>query len=278
MACVSRLEDLRATLAGWRARGERTALVPTMGALHEGHLSLARIARQNADRVVVSIFVNPTQFGPGEDFSRYPRTLEADRDKLGPLADLIFTPDVDTMYPPGSATTIQLSGPAVAGLEDRIRPRHFDGVATVVTKLLIQVLPDFALFGEKDYQQLKVVERLAGDLFLPIRIVPGPTIRDPDGLALSSRNRYLTARERSQAPELYRTLQTCAEAIRSGCPVAEAVGAAHASLSRAGFELDYLEARDADTLAPVPDSRGAALRLLVAARLGSTRLIDNIGV
>jgi pantoate--beta-alanine ligase len=277
MACVSRLDDLRAAVAAWRGRGERVALVPTMGALHEGHLSLVRIARQQADRTVVSIFVNPTQFGPGEDFSRYPRTLESDRARLGPAADLIFAPDVETMYPPGSATTVQLSGPATVGLEDRFRPHHFDGVATVVAKLLLQVLPDLAVFGEKDYQQLKVIERLVRDLFLPLRVVPGPTIREADGLALSSRNRYLTAQERSRAAQLYRTLQTCAAAIRAGSPPDESLASARATLAGAGFELDYLEARDADTLAPVADNAGA-LRLLAAAHLGATRLIDNIAV
>ncbi|HEY7384561.1 MAG TPA: pantoate--beta-alanine ligase [Beijerinckiaceae bacterium] len=269
---------LRRAVAGWRDAGERVALVPTMGALHDGHLALVRLAKRRAGRVVVSIFVNPTQFGPGEDLSKYPRTFADDRGRLEGLADLIFAPAVEEIYPDGAATTVSVAGPAAVGLEDRFRPTHFAGVATVVAKLLIQAMPDIALFGEKDYQQLKVVTRMAADLHLPVRIVPGPTVREPDGLALSSRNRYLSAEERAQAPLLHRTLQACAGAIRAGTPLEQALAQAHRSVTAAGFDLDYLEVRDADTLEPVAAAGGAPLRILVAARLGTTRLIDNITV
>ena len=269
---------LRRAVGGWRGAGERVALVPTMGALHEGHLALVRQARRRAERVVVSIFVNPTQFGPAEDLSTYPRTFADDRRRLDGLADLIFAPAVEEMYPDGAATTVSLAGPAAAGLEDRFRPTHFPGVATVVAKLLIQAMPDIALFGEKDYQQLKVVTRMAADLHLPVRIVPGPTVREPDGLALSSRNRYLSAEERAKAPLLHRALQACARAIRSGTPLAQALTQARRTVISAGFDLDYLEARDAETLEPVASAGKMPLRLLVAARIGTTRLIDNVAV
>jgi pantoate--beta-alanine ligase len=271
-------KSLRRAVVGWRDAGDRVALVPTMGALHAGHLALVRLARKRAERVVVSIFVNPTQFGPGEDLSTYPRTFDDDRRQLGGMADLIFAPSAEEMYPQGAATTVAVAGPATAGLEDRFRPTHFPGVATVVAKLLIQAAPDIALFGEKDYQQLKVVTRMAADLHLPVRIVPGPTVREPDGLALSSRNRYLSPAERAKAPLLHRALQASAEAIRAGTPVADALAQARRSVTSAGFELDYLEARDGDTLEPVPAAGEAPVRLLVAARIGTTRLIDNIAV
>ena len=269
---------LRRAIAGWREAGTRVALVPTMGALHDGHLALVRLARRRAERVVVSIFVNPTQFGPGEDLSKYPRNFADDRRRLDGLADLVFAPAVEDMYPDGAATTVSVAGPAVVGLEDRFRPTHFAGVATVVAKLLIQAMPDVALFGEKDYQQLKVVTRMAADLHLPVRIIPGPTVREPDGLALSSRNRYLSAEERETASLLHRALQACAEAIRSGTALAQALTLARRSVTAAGFDLDYLEARDADTLEPVAPAGATPLRLLVAARIGTTRLIDNIAV
>jgi pantoate--beta-alanine ligase len=276
VASAPTVEALRRRLAEWRRAGGRVALVPTMGALHEGHLALARLAREQADRVMVSIFVNPTQFAPNEDFSAYPRTLEDDSRKLAGLADLVFAPSVGEMYPPGSATIVSLTGPAAAGLEDLFRPTHFEGVATVVAKLLIQALPDVAVFGEKDYQQLKVVTRMARDLHLPVRIVGGATVREPDGLALSSRNRYLSLDERGRAPLLYEALQGCAAAIRSGGDLAEALTKARAALASAGFEVDYVEARDAETLEPVASAANAPVRLLAAARLGTTRLIDNI--
>jgi pantoate--beta-alanine ligase len=272
------VKALRRAVAGWRGAGEHVALVPTMGALHEGHLALVRQARRRAERVVVSIFVNPAQFGPGEDLSTYPRTFADDRRRLDGLADLIFAPAVEEMYPDGAATTVSLAGPAAAGLEDRFRPTHFPGVATVVAKLLIQAMPDIALFGEKDYQQLKVVTRMAADLHLPVRIVPGRTVREPDGLALSSRNRYLSAEERAKAPLLHRTLQACAKAIRSGAPLAQALTQARRTVTSAGFALDYLEARNAETLDPVLSAGETPVRLLVAARIGTTRLIDNVAV
>jgi pantoate--beta-alanine ligase len=274
---VRTAKALRRVLDGWRAAGETIALVPTMGALHEGHLALVRLARRRAARVVVSIFVNPTQFAANEDLSAYPRPFREDRRKLLGLADLIFAPTVDEMYPPGFATTVSLAGPAAAGLEDRFRPEHFRGVATVVAKLLIQALPDIAVFGEKDYQQLMVVSRMAADLALPTRIVPGATIREPDGLAMSSRNRYLSPAERRAGPALHRALQDCAEALRAGAKPGPAVRRASGALARAGFQMDYLEVRNARTLEFV-EAIDEPCRLLVAARLGATRLIDNIAI
>lgn len=272
---VESTTDLRRRVADWKRTGNRVALVPTMGALHEGHLSLIRLAREHAGRVVVSIFVNPTQFAPNEDFSKYPRTLEADLEKVSGLADLVFSPSVETMYPPGGSTIVSLSGPASAGLEDRFRPTHFQGVATVVTKLFQLVQPDVAVFGEKDYQQLAVIRRIVADLHMPVAIVSGPTLREESGLAMSSRNRYLTDDGREQAAILNLTLQQCAEEIRESGDVASALEAGRAVLSKAEFELDYLEARDAETLAPIADL-SRKMRILVAARLGATRLIDNI--
>jgi pantoate--beta-alanine ligase len=272
------VESLRRAVAGWRGAGERIALVPTMGALHEGHIALARLAHERADRVVVSIFVNPTQFAPSEDFSAYPRTLEEDRQKLAGLADLIFTPTVEEMYPQGSATTVSLAGPAAVGLEDRFRPTHFQGVATVVAKLLIQALPDVAIFGEKDFQQLKVITRMARDLHLPIKILGGATVRESDGLALSSRNRYLSPEERATAPRLHQALQDSAAAIRAGSSPTAAMAEARDALASAGFAVDYVEARHAETLEPIASPAEGSIRLLAAARLGRTRLIDNISV
>jgi pantoate--beta-alanine ligase len=277
-ATAPTVESLRRALAGWRGAGERIALVPTMGALHEGHLALVRLGRERADRVVVSIFVNPTQFAPGEDFSSYPRTFEEDREKLAGLADLIFTPPVEEMYPEGSATTVNVGGPAEAGLEDRFRPMHFQGVATVVAKLLIQAMPDVAIFGEKDFQQLKVITRIARDLHLPVRILGGTTVREPDGLALSSRNRYLSPEERATAPRLHEALQAAAAAIRAGADPAAATAQAEAALAKEGFAVDYVQARQAETLAPVDVPAHGPLRVLAAARLGRTRLIDNVAV
>jgi pantoate--beta-alanine ligase len=270
--------SLRRALAGWRRAGERVALVPTMGALHEGHLALVRLARTEAEKVVVSIFVNPTQFAPNEDFSAYPRTLDEDLTKLVGLADLVFTPAADEMYPPGSATTVSVAGPATVGLEDRFRPTHFAGVSTVVAKLLVQALPDVAIFGEKDFQQLKVIARMARDLHLPVSIRGGVTEREPDGLALSSRNRYLSPAERARAPRLHRALQQGAAAIRAGAAPNTAAAEAAAALAAAGFAVDYVAARDAGTLEPVASPAAGPIRLLAAARLGRTRLIDNIAV
>ena len=273
----------RPTLAGklaqWRARRERIGLVPTMGALHAGHLALVKRARRRADRVIVSIFVNPAQFAPSEDLDAYPRTFAADVAALARRgADLIWAPAAETMYPPGFATRVVLEGPATAGLEDAFRPHFFAGVATVVAKLLIQCDADVAAFGEKDYQQLKVVTRMARDLDLKTRIVAVPTVRERDGLALSSRNAYLSASERTIAPTLHRVLRGAADKIASGHAIAAALNEGRAALAQAGFVPDYLEARNADTLAPVQSAKDGPLRLLVAARLGTTRLIDNIAV
>jgi pantoate--beta-alanine ligase len=273
------LSILRRGVGEWRRSHQRIALVPTMGALHAGHLALIRAARRRARRIVVSIFVNPTQFAPGEDFASYPRTFEADLTALRELAvDLVWAPDAGTMYPPGFATRIVPSGPAVAGLEDRFRPHFFGGVATVVGKLIIQCAPDFAMFGEKDYQQLKVVTALARDLDLPVKIVGVPTVRERDGLALSSRNAYLSAREREAAPMLYRVLRECADRIKRSESIGRVLDEGGAMIERAGFALDYLEARHAETLAPVTAPGEGPMRLLVAGRIGRTRLIDNVAV
>jgi len=270
---------LRRAVMRWRAAGERIALVPTMGALHAGHLALVRAARRRARRVVVSIFVNPAQFAPHEDFASYPRSWDTDLDALSDMGvDLVWAPAVAAMYPPGFATRIVPQGPATAGLEDKFRPQFFSGVATVVGKLLIQCAPDLAMFGEKDYQQLLVVTRLAEDLDLPVKIVAVATVREPDGLALSSRNAYLSASERAAAPTLYRVLEDCAGKIARGALPAHALDEAAAAIERAGFVLDYLEARHADTLAPLSSPADGPIRLLVAARVGKTRLIDNIAV
>lgn len=279
IAVAPTVAELRRMVAGWRAEQNRIALVPTMGALHEGHLALVRLARQRAERVVVSIFVNPTQFAPNEDFSKYPRTFEDDCAKLTGLADAVFAPAVEDMYPLGAATTIVPAGPATVGLEDRFRPTHFEGVTTVVAKLLIQAAPDAAVFGEKDYQQLKVVTRMTTDLCLPVEIVPAPIVREPDGLAMSSRNRFLSPDERRAAPALFRALTRAAGDIRAGRGLDQALDEARAALTDAGFVLDYVEARHADTLAPVEGGFGITpVRLLAAARLGTTRLIDNAAV
>jgi pantoate--beta-alanine ligase len=276
---IKSLPALRCAIAALRARRATIALVPTMGALHEGHLSLVRMARRRADRVVVSIFVNPAQFAPHEDLGSYPRTFAAD---LAALAahevDLVWAPAAETMYPKNFATQIVPQGPAKAGLEDAFRPHFLTGVATVVGKLLIQCVPDIAIFGDKDYQQLKVLIQLARDLDLKTRILGAPIAREPDGLALSSRNVYLSAREREAAPILYRVLKRCAEAIAAGRPIAAVLDGGREEITRAGFALDYLEARNAETLALVASIKDGPLRLLVAARIGKTRLIDNVAV
>jgi pantoate--beta-alanine ligase len=250
-----------------------------MGALHEGHLSLVQMARRRADRVVVSIFINPAQFAPHEDFGSYPRTFATDLAVLAALnVDLVWAPAVETMYPVKFATQIVPQGPAKAGLEDAFRPHFFTGVATVVGKLLIQCAPDIAIFGDKDYQQLKVLIQLARDLDLKTRVLGVPIVREPDGLALSSRNVYLSAREREAAPILYRVLKRCAEAIAAGRPMAAVLDKGREDITCAGFALDYLEARNAETLAAVASKKNGPLRLLVAARIGKTRLIDNVAV
>lgn len=279
IAVVETVASLRTLVAGWHAAGEKVALVPTMGALHEGHIALVTEGQKHARRIVVSIFVNPTQFAPHEDFKKYPRTFDNDRAMLVAAgADAIFFPQVEEMYPPGYATRVLLLGPAAAGLEDRFRPTHFEGVATVCCKLFTQSRADFAVFGEKDYQQLKVVTRMAADLDLGTQIVPLVTIREADGLAMSSRNRYLSQTERQTAPVLHRAMQMLAARLRNRDDLFRAVGEAQAEIVGAGFELDYLEARHAESLAPVTSLADGPIRLLVAARLGATRLIDNIAV
>lgn len=261
--------DLRASVGGWRGDGCRIALVPTMGALHAGHLSLVNIAKANADKVVASVFVNPKQFGPTEDLDVYPRDEAGDAAKLEAAGvDLLYAPDVPVMYPPGAVTEVSVPGLGDI-LEGTERPGFFTGVATVVTKLLTQVRPDVAVFGEKDYQQLCVIKRLSLDLDLDVETLSGPTVREDDGLALSSRNAYLSDEDRAAAPALYRAL----------CAVAEgrSVEDAEADLLAAGFaSVDYLTVRDADTLAEITKGHIGPKRILAAARLGTTRLIDNI--
>ena len=278
-AVAHRIQELRGSVKDWRAAGERVALVPTMGALHEGHLSLIEAARSHAARVVVTVFVNPTQFGPSEDFSKYPRTLPADLEKLRTAsADLCFAPAVDEIYPQGFATRIEMDGPARADLEDRFRPTHFSGVATVVAKLLNQAGADVALFGEKDYQQLLVIRQLARDLDIATRILSAPTLRETDGLAMSSRNVYLSAAERRAAPALFLAMQEAARRIAAGEAIEPCLEIARKSVGEAGFVIDYLEARQAETLVRVARRRDGPIRLLAAARLGATRLIDNLAV
>lgn len=258
-------------------RGTTLALVPTMGALHEGHLSLVRAARAAGHVVAASIFVNPTQFGPNEDFGRYPRDPETDC-RLLEEAGCVLTwmPDVETMYPPGDSTMIEVSGISTAW-EGEVRPGHFRGVATVVAKLFGQVGPDFAYFGEKDWQQIQVIRRVVADLFLPVEVVVGPTWREADGLAMSSRNRYLAAEERSRAPLIHATLCRVREALMAGEPIAASLAAGTETLSGVGFKVDYLALVDGASLAPINAVQPGA-RLLVAARLGSTRLLDTVAV
>lgn len=271
---------LRAWRAERRAVGKRVGLVPTMGALHQGHLSLVTRVKQACEASVVSIFVNPTQFAPSEDFSKYPRTFERDVSLLAEIgADAVFAPGVAEMYPSGFATSVTLEGPAKVGLEDAFRPTHFAGVATVVAKLLLQCLPDQAIFGEKDYQQLAVIRRMALDLDIPVEILGGPTIREADGLAMSSRNVYLSLAERQVAPMVKKVLDAAAEIARQGMPLAAIEAEAARRLTEAGFVVDYVAIRDAASLAmPEPGAEPTSLRALVAAKLGKTRLIDNIAV
>jgi pantoate--beta-alanine ligase len=276
---VHSIAELRAAVADFRRRGEAVALVPTMGALHAGHLSLVEAARRAAPRVVVTIFVNPAQFGPSEDYAKYPRTLPEDVEMLArAAADLCFAPSVEEVYPRGFATRIEIDGPARAGLEDRFRPTHFCGVATIVAKLLIQAQADVAVFGEKDYQQLLVIRRLTQDLDIPTQILAAPTLRESDGLAMSSRNVYLSAEARRSAPALYAALVAARRAIVNGEPIDAALGRAQSDLEGQRFAIDYLEARNALTLAAPTGARDAPMRLLAAAKLGGVRLIDNIEV
>jgi len=271
--------SLRARLAQWRRAGETIGLVPTMGALHAGHISLVREAKRHATRTMMSIFVNPTQFAPSEDFGAYPRSLEADAAKFASAeGDLVFAPAIGEIYPPGFATLLSIGGPATAGLEDRFRPAHFPGVATIVAKLLNQCRPDIAIFGEKDYQQLKVVTRMARDLDFETKIIGVPTVREADGLALSSRNVYLSAKERAVAPSLFAALRRCVHDINDGVIIETALAAARKTVAAAGFVTDYIEARHAESLAPVTSREEWPVRLLAAATLGKTRLIDNVAV
>lgn len=278
MQTVQDAPALRAAIRGWRANGQTVGFVPTMGNLHAGHQSLIRQARARTDRVVASVFVNPTQFGPNEDFDRYPRTLVQDQAALTEEdCDLLFAPDVATMYPFGAQHSVSLRVPQITEVLDGAhRPGHFDGVATVVCKLFNLVQPDMAVFGQKDFQQLKVIERLVRDLSLPVKVMSAPTFRADDGLALSSRNQYLSAAERSRAPLIHDTLQRMRELIRQGHPWPVVEQTAVSRLARAGFVPDYAVIRCAEDLAEPAEDQRNGLVALIAARLGSTRLIDNL--
>jgi pantoate--beta-alanine ligase len=270
--------DLRLRVRTWRSEGRRIGLVPTMGALHAGHTSLVRIAQETCDRVVTSIFVNPAQFAPSEDFSTYPRTFEDDVAQLA-RADchLVWAPTAQEMYPQGFATHIAPKG-AAEGLESDFRPHFFSGVATVCTKLFQQVTPDIAVFGEKDFQQLALIRQIVRDLDMPLEIVGAPTVRETDGLAMSSRNRYLSAEERRAAPAVHNVVADVAARVRSGEPIDAACAEAARMLTDAGFhKIDYIAVRDARTLGPFDRERGPG-RALAAAWLGKTRLIDNVPI
>lgn len=275
---VTTIEALRYRVNAWKMQGLRTALVPTMGALHEGHLELVRQGVRLADRVVVTVFVNPKQFAPTEDLSTYPRDIQADMGMLSDVgAHLVFTPDTDEIYPPGFSTKVLLEGPALAGLEDRFRPDFFGGVTTVVAKLFNMAGCDYAMFGEKDYQQLMVVTQMARDLNIATSVIPVGTVRGVGGLALSSRNAYLSKTEAKIAPTMNQALYKAAEEINAGVAVDLATKKASNALTSAGFKLDYLEARHANTLAKL-DAASDPIRLLAAGWLGKTRLLDNIPV
>ncbi|MBO9507327.1 pantoate--beta-alanine ligase [Thalassospira sp. A3_1] len=274
---VHSVAELRAVIAQWRAEGLRVGLVPTMGALHAGHISLTEHIRNHADRVVVSIFVNPTQFGPNEDFGAYPRTLPDDQKMLDAAGvDLCFAPSVEEMYPEGFATRVSVDGSLTNVLCGAARPGHFDGVAQIVTKLLLQALPDCAIFGQKDYQQLMVIRRFSTDLNIPVEIIGAPILREEDGLAMSSRNRYLTLAERVVAPTLNRVLADITRAAATGQDIAPLLTKGREDILRAGFSpIDYLEIRDANTLELVTERVTGPSRVFVAAHLGKARLIDN---
>ncbi|MBB4085542.1 pantoate--beta-alanine ligase [Sphingomonas carotinifaciens] len=277
MQVIRERDALAAAVAEYRSEGSRVVLVPTMGALHAGHVSLIEAAKRPGTKVVASIFVNPRQFGPNEDLGRYPRREMADIRMLTEAGcDAVWMPGVDTMYPDGFATTIHVSGVS-EGFDGAARPGHFDGVATVVTKLFNQVRPDAAYFGEKDFQQIAVIRRMVADLDMGIEIVGVPTQREDDGLALSSRNIYLDADERAKAVALPRALGVAARAIARGEDVVAVLDDARTTLTAAGFEVDYVALADAETLAVEP-AADRPRRLLAAARMGSTRLIDNVPV
>ncbi len=275
---VRTVKELRGITAEWRRDGEASALIPTMGALHEGHLSLIDLAHEHADRSVVSIFVNPKQFSPAEDLATYPRDEEGDLEKLYERdADLVYIPDGPEMYPPDFSTSIGVEGMSQS-LCGASRPHFFGGVATVVAKLLIQAQCDYAVFGEKDYQQLLVVRRMARDLNIPTEILGAPTVREDDGLAMSSRNQYLSRQDREMAPHLYAVLENVAESIRAGVAVGKALHEGVQVLAQAGFDVDYLELRDGRTLEPIDALTESSGRIFAGAYLGKTRLIDNIAV
>lgn len=272
------VEEVRNIVRSWRRRGKRIALVPTMGALHEGHLSLVHLARKHADRTIVSIFVNPTQFGPGEDFDEYPRDEYGDRQKLARVgADLIYAPSLLEMYPEDFATRVEVAE-ITQGLCGSSRPHHFAGVTTIVTKLFLQCLPDVAVFGEKDYQQLLVIKRMVADLNFPIEIISGPIVREKDGLAMSSRNLNLSESERAAAPQLFRIIHDMAVDLASGRDIESTIQAGSMRLRGAGFKLDYLEVRSADRLIPLEGTVDRPARVFAAVYLGTTRLIDNVPV
>lgn len=271
---------LRAWRESQRQQGKRVGLVPTMGALHQGHISLVARIHEVCEACVVSIFVNPAQFAPTEDFSKYPRTFDNDIKLLSEVrTQAVFAPSVAQIYPPGFATTVSLEGPAKVGLEDAFRPTHFAGVATVVAKLLLQCLPDVAIFGEKDFQQLAVVRAMTRDLDIPVEILGGMTLREPDGLALSSRNVYLSETERQKANLINRLMREAQTATRAGASYEEISASGATLLTAAGFAVDYFAIRDAASLQPpAPGAAPESLRILVAAKLGKTRLIDNMAV
>lgn len=270
--------ELRQLVQQWRRQGQKIALVPTMGGLHDGHLSLVRLAKQHANRVIVSVFVNPTQFAPHEDFDSYPRNEERDWHKLGTAhADAMYAPDVAGIYPEDFATRVEVAGVAQT-LEGISRPHFFSGVTTVVAKLFLQTLPDMAVFGEKDYQQLLVIKKLVRDLNFPIAIIPAPIMREPDGLAMSSRNVYLDTQERVAAPHLYAVLKDMAKDLSAGREIEETVQKGWGRLEKQGFRVDYLEVRDAETLTPAEHRLEKPARLLAAVYLGQVRLIDNVAV
>jgi pantoate--beta-alanine ligase len=280
MQSVQTVAALRDVVRGWKREGLRIGFVPTMGNLHAGHHSLIKLARQHADRVVASVFVNPTQFGPNEDFARYPRTLDADAEGLAAHGcDLLFAPTVEEMYPEGAdnAVQVRVPGEVTSVLDGAQRPGHFDGVATVVTRLFNMVQPDIAVFGQKDYQQLQVIRALVRDLAFPIELVAAPTARAADGLALSSRNQYLSATDRTLAPEIHRTLLAMRDAALSGQSLGTIEADAAKRLEAAGFSVDYAEIRSANLGEPAADER-SGLVALIAARLGGTRLIDNLEI
>jgi pantoate--beta-alanine ligase len=273
---VRTVKDLRAHVTKWRQAGETVALVPTMGAIHAGHLSLVGIAKAQADRVVVSIFVNPSQFGPREDFETYPSNEAADIETLGEAgAQLIYVPSVEELYPPGSATRVSVPD-LTEDLCGAARPQHFEGVATVVTTLLLQCAPDIVLFGEKDYQQLLMIERLVRDLSIPVRVVSGPTLREGDGLALSSRNANLSPEQRQIAPLLYQVISAVAADLAEGSGADDAALAGRLKLEAEGFRVDYVAVRDPETLVPLSGPLKGRARVLAAVHLGATRLIDNV--